>query len=60
MNYTPQLRTTDAETTGVHAYDNWLRYQAQSVLVGLVDNPEPPTIEQARDVLAWAALSRGK
>ena len=31
------------------------RYIAQSILYGIVDNPEPPSLEEARDIIAWAS-----
>ena len=34
--------------------DNRDRYIAQSILTGVVDKPELPTVEQARDIIAWA------
>jgi len=30
------------------------RYIAQSILCGIVDAPEPPSLEEARDIIAWA------
>ena len=34
--------------------DNRDRYIAQSILTGIVDKPDAPTVEQARDIIAWA------
>lgn len=32
-------------------------YIAQSLLVGVVEKPEPPTIEEAHDIISWANRS---
>lgn len=34
------------------------RYIAQSILTGLVDKPDVPTLEQAHDIIAWAQGGR--
>ena len=34
--------------------DNRDRYIAQSILTGIVEKPDAPTVEQARDIIAWA------
>ena len=34
--------------------ENRDRYMAQSILTGVVHNPEVPSIDEARDILAWA------
>ena len=33
--------------------DTTLRYRAQSILHGLVPDPLPDTVEEARDVIRW-------
>lgn len=38
----------------INPLDTTLRYRAQSVLIGIVKDPLPDTVEQARDVIAWA------
>jgi hypothetical protein len=38
----------------VNPMDTTLRYRAQSILYGLVPDPLPDTVDEARDVLAWA------
>ncbi len=37
----------------VRADENRLRYMAQSILYGVVDDPLPDTAEQAQDVIDW-------
>lgn len=37
------------------AEENRLRYVAQSILHGFVEEPLVDTADQARDVIAWAA-----
>ena len=34
--------------------DNRDRYIAQSILTSVLDTPYVPTIEEARDIIAWA------
>ena len=34
--------------------DNRERYIAQSILTSVIDKPDVPTIEEARDIIAWA------
>ena len=34
--------------------DNRDRYIAQSILTSVIDKPDVPTIEEARDIIAWA------
>ncbi len=52
-----QPRIIDTYGMGVRGFnintDNRVRYQAQSILHGLVRDPLPDTAEQARDILAW-------
>lgn len=36
------------------------RYIAQSILTGLVDKPDTPTLEQARDIILWAQRGNGE
>ena len=47
--------------TNTRAYkrcsDNLERYIAQSILTGLVEKPDPPSIEQAHDIIRWANRS---
>lgn len=57
MNNESNLRTPTASR---YYLDNWLRYQAQSVLTGIVKNPELPSLEEARDILSWAAKARAR
>lgn len=45
----------DAAVARLTADATRTRYQAQSVLTVFFDKPEPPTLEQARDILAWAS-----
>ena len=35
-----------------------IRYIAQSILTGVIDNPELPTYTQACDIIAWADEAR--
>ena len=44
----------DAATTRVLKHGNRIRYLAQSILTGIISRPDVPTIDQARDILAWA------
>ena len=37
----------------INPLDTTLRYRAQSVLHGLVDDPLPDTADQALDILRW-------
>lgn len=46
---TPQARTVYGEW-----FDNRARYIAQSILTGIIDKPELPTLDEARDIIAWA------
>lgn len=31
-----------------------IRYIAQSILTGILDKPEVPTLQEARDIISWA------
>lgn len=44
----------DAMVSTLVAHANRIRYTAQSILTGLLTKPDLPTLEQARDIVAWA------
>ena len=50
----------DTAVAALTADVNRIRYQAQSTLTGLITQPELPTLEQARDITAWANRTRTK
>lgn len=37
--------------------DNRTRYIAQSILTAVIGEPILPSLEEARDIIAWAALT---
>ena len=58
MNLEPMLHLPTMQHrmvfTGSNS-ENRLRYIAQSILQGVVDKPELPTSQEARDIIAWAS-----
>lgn len=53
-NVTDRTAAYMAMRQEAEAYENWLRYQAQSLLTVTFIQPQLPTTEQARDILAKA------
>lgn len=59
MNTEPQVCEIPQPARGKVIYsglsgETRLRYIAHSILHGVVDQPEVPTLNEARDIISWA------
>lgn len=52
MNDRPQLALLDLRANKGLS-ETRFRYMAQSILHGLVDDPLPSTVQEARDIIRW-------